>query len=73
MEKSNEYEYLVKHLSQYGNTCISSNPEKYLQRLKEDGYDCNVRKVKEMLYDQMGMSATHTRRSKYFYIVEVKR
>lgn len=53
-------EYLIKHLSKYGNTILNTNPEKYLKQLKKEGYDCLVRKVKE---------DGHNR---YFYVLEVK-
>lgn len=58
--KPTTLEYLIKHISRYGNTILNEDPQKYLQPLKQEGYDCTIRKVKE--------EGT----KKYFYVIEVK-
>lgn len=63
----NHLNYLVKHLTEYGNTVSVKDPEPWLEELKQMGLECNVRKRKDK-HEGMG----RTKAKDIFYILELK-
>lgn len=49
--ESTTLDYLIRHLSEYGNTVMPQNKkaEDYLDVLREKGFDCIVRVVPEII------------------------
>ena len=64
----NHLEYLVKHLTEYGNTVSKRDPEPWLEELKQMGLECNVKKRKDK-YEGKG----RTKVKDIFYILELKK
>lgn len=58
-------DYLVRHLKEYKNTVmpVGIKPDKYLERLKELGYECSVKKTPEII---------DNKKASWYYILEVK-
>lgn len=46
-----EYDYLVRHLSKYGNTVLNRDPSIYLDKLRNDGYSVEVTCYPERWYN----------------------
>lgn len=57
-------DYLYRHLTEYGNTVLNKNPEKYIEELKVLGLDCTYKKVKNLTIDSNRVLG-------HYYIIEV--
>lgn len=42
--------YLIKHLRKFGNTNLNECPERYIDKLAEEGLNCKYRRVKGIKY-----------------------
>ena len=62
----NHLNYLVKHLTEYGNTVSRRDPEPWMEQLKSMGLDCIVKKRTDK-HDGVGRAKRET-----YYILELK-
>ena len=57
------FDRILEHIKVYGNTISIKEPSRYIEKLKEKGYECRYRKVKS----KNGIG----RKDEPFYVVEV--
>lgn len=68
---TNPYECMKWHLRVYGDTFVTFNPEPYFPRLKEEGFDCTYRAVRDYIDNPRPKKRGRKPKPKYFYVVEV--
>ena len=72
-------EYVIKHLKLYGNTTLpkikTSELKKYIDAIKEKGYDVDVKGYNERTGTQITLEGSKLNKTKYDinYIVEIKK
>lgn len=65
-------DYLVRHLNEFGNTVLLTNPKEYQEELAERGYLISWEKVRDGKYNSDRLTASDNRGKKsYFYVIKL--